>query len=269
MEYPDAQEACWTQGGYLAELTSKEKNDYVKNLVSKELSGSDATKAYIGLWYEQGIDEPVWYWDESYKNVDFTDWANPNWRVNSKYKYVCGALSKDYDWAWVQEYCFNIQGLSYVCERKPVDMKCFQGSCYQLLRESLSISNSQDECKAIGGYVVEIDSAAETAFVADYLDDEYIPYSRNRGYSTRNVWLGATDASSEGAFYWMSTNKKINFSDWQVSEPNNHGVGDVEENCVVLESEKDFAWNDVSCDGNHAVMCEIPFSALSGITLTG
>lgn len=68
-----------------------------------------------------------------------------------------------------------------------------------------------------------------------------------------HVWLGATDAASEGTFVWSATGEPLTYSNWYQGEPNDYG-GD--EDCVLAFVGQG-SWNDVPCNaGVQAVVCE-------------
>ncbi|GFR89320.1 C-type lectin domain family 18 member A [Elysia marginata] len=129
-----------------------------------------------------------------------------------------------------------------------------------MLFDSFGVSDGKDKCKEEGGQLLEINSQAENDFVTNYLRSisklSSIPLSRFGPFRTRSIWLGATDESSEGDFRLMSTNQQLGFHSWMDGEPNNSSFNGGAENCVVLESTKDYTWNDVTCDFDHAVVCE-------------
>ena len=50
-------------------------------------------------------------------------------------------------------------------------------------------------------------------------------------WTSRYIWLGANDMSTEGRFVWVGTGGLVEdgFSDWQAGQPDN---GDGEQHCV-------------------------------------
>merc|ERR1712126_442892 len=67
MNMGQAQEYCWEQGGYLAEITSKDEED----LLDSFLVG--------GLHYWIGLTdifvEGVWRWEQSHQEAEYTNWV--------------------------------------------------------------------------------------------------------------------------------------------------------------------------------------------------
>jgi hypothetical protein len=92
----------------------------------------------------------------------------------------------------------------------------FGDSTYRLGTAGLSWEEAQAEAQALGGKLVEINSAAENAFIQQTFG--------NRG----NIWLGITDKAVEGAFVDGSGNA-ISYANWNPGEPNNLGNEDYAE----------------------------------------
>ena len=68
------------------------------------------------------------------------------------------------------------------------------------------------------------------------------------------LWIGATDAASEGNFVWMS-GAEFSYTNWKAPEPNN---GSGNEHCVVLRGYGAAMgqWIDVNCNGWNAwILC--------------
>merc|ERR1712215_338747 len=69
----EAQEYCWTQGGYLAEITSAAENELLRvGLLDMN------TDFWIGL--EDFAHEGTWRWAESHQKASWTNWntGEPN-----------------------------------------------------------------------------------------------------------------------------------------------------------------------------------------------
>lgn len=65
------------------------------------------------------------------------------------------------------------------------------------------------------------------------------------------VFLGATDRMTESLFV-DTAGKTLHFFNWAQNEPNSYG-GD--EDCVIIRSGGD--WNDVPCDHQYNIVCEL------------
>jgi hypothetical protein len=68
------------------------------------------------------------------------------------------------------------------------------------------------------------------------------------------MWLGSTDADEEGTFFWVSSGKSLNFTNWREGEPNNNRRN---EDCVEMAFDTG-RWNDVGCNWQiFSTMCEL------------
>ncbi|KAG9330471.1 hypothetical protein JZ751_024268 [Albula glossodonta] len=68
---------------------------------------------------------------------------------------------------------------------------------------------------------------------------------------SESAWLSANDRTTEGTFVDLQ-GQPIKFSSWKASEPNNYKG--VEDCAIVLPNG---TWNDVKCDSNVIIVCEI------------
>ena len=263
MDFYDAEDACEYNDGYLAEISSEGENNFVKELLGEDASDEE-TSAWIGV--KQNF-RGAWVYRNSRDKVSYTDWATPSRRqawLTSK----CAILGKDQNWAWKEKDCGEeISSRTFVCERDPQEVECFEGSCYELLsRQSYDIEDAREMCEDRGGYVVEIGTQEEQNFVKNFLSKADVPKSAFSG--NKNVWLGASDEDTEGDFYWKNGGSAVGkFPGWAGGEPNNAGPQDREEDCTALDGNNDWKWNDIMCAGvdDNAVLCERPeVSPISG-----
>ena len=70
-----------------------------------------------------------------------------------------------------------------------------------------------------------------------------------------SIWLGATDAATQGTFRWTATNAVMTYTDWHPGQPSDL-VGD--EDCVQL-SIAARKWNDILCEATCNSVCEIEY----------
>ena len=118
------------------------------------------------------------------------------------------------------------------------------------------------------GYLASITSADENSFVANKLEGA-------GGNPAKNVWIGANDITTEGAWVWSGgpengvqfwsgaeTGSAVEsrYSNWATGEPNNYANGapyDTGENCAVINKLNIGApisqlvpglWNDLPCN---------------------
>ena len=69
---------------------------------------------------------------------------------------------------------------------------------------------------------------------------------------TQQVWIGATDAASEGNWQWTG-GASFDFDNWRSGEPNN---GSGSEDCAVIEGDRGGTWDDRGCFASGAFLCE-------------
>ncbi|GFR85115.1 mannose receptor, C type 1-like 1 [Elysia marginata] len=259
-DFEYARRECIELDGYLAEVTTQEENDFVKDLVSRT-AADDVSGAYMGLQMLSW--KGVWELRSSGTPAPYYDFATPSKRQTSS-EYSCAVFDRASDWSWVTQGCDIQQGMRFVCERCPMQRECFQGSCYDLRCLSEAHRYIEDTCGNAGGQVLEINSGEENDFIKGFLRKATLPLSTylNPG----NVWLGATDQDTEGDLRWMSDNSEVTFTDWADGEPNNFGVNrGRNSDCVVLDSKNDWKWNDEDCLHKSYVMCEMEdVSAITG-----
>lgn len=127
-----------------------------------------------------------------------------------------------------------------------------------LCAHELSYDAAAHECRLRGGYLVEVDSAAENVLIA-----------AAAGQTVRtNVWLGGRRSE---AFVWAWENSQTVFwrgdsngtpeedvfVAWEPGEPNNTStVSDEPEKCLVLTL-GDIDWNDRACSLELPFACEL------------
>ncbi|MEM7395358.1 MAG: C-type lectin domain-containing protein, partial [Verrucomicrobiota bacterium] len=93
----------------------------------------------------------------------------------------------------------------------------------------ISWDKAKSLAESMGGYLVCINSQEENEFVA-------------RLFGKRTVFIGGTDAETEGEWTWLS-GEPVTFAQWQGGEPNNKG----EEDVMVMNGRGE--WLDVPVSG--------------------
>ena len=69
------------------------------------------------------------------------------------------------------------------------------------------------------------------------------------------LYIGGTDAATEGTFRSTVTGTPLTYTRWEVNEPNNWG-GD--QHCIVMSAVVSGSWRDEQCQARFASICEIP-----------
>lgn len=82
-----------------------------------------------------------------------------------------------------------------------------------------------------------------------------IEYQKNP--TNVNYWTSGTDQGSEGEFYWSTTGHNFSYTSWAVKQPNNeyNRMAGEYENCVALQAESEFRWDDRPCNEVNYFIC--------------
>ena len=105
-----------------------------------------------------------------------------------------------------------------------------------------SFEDANNFCTGGGGILYEPRNTTIYTNVLNYASSEGIV----------NFWLGIHDKANEGVFVYESDGTNIQWSDWNVHEPNNWN-GVTGEHCVeMLWNGK---WNDIACDAKKSFIC--------------
>ena len=89
----------------------------------------------------------------------------------------------------------------------------FNGHTYQVVTTGLSFTDAKAAAEAVGGYLVIINSQAENDFVYGLLSNAGITTTAADGGGAKYVWIGASDATTEGAWQWVD-GTALSFSNW-------------------------------------------------------
>lgn len=112
-------------------------------------------------------------------------------------------------------------------------------SLYFINPQYMTGPDAQTYAQTFGANLISIQSAAENTNLVTAL--------ANQGYSSEVIWIGFSDALSEGNFVWYD-GAPINYTNWNVGEPNNAGGN---ENCTQIYP--DGTWNDLNCSGYNSL----------------
>ncbi len=114
----------------------------------------------------------------------------------------------------------------------------FNGKWYCIYPDQITWIEARKKCKALGG---------ELASVTDETTHNFI---KNLAPNVQ-LWLGATDEKSEGAWKWEN-GFPMQFSAWIKGEPS----GGTQENCIYVV---DSGWKDANNGELHGFICEWSF----------
>uniref|UniRef100_A0A8C4RJ34 C-type lectin domain-containing protein n=1 Tax=Erpetoichthys calabaricus TaxID=27687 RepID=A0A8C4RJ34_ERPCA len=139
-------------------------------------------------------------------------------------------------------------GINYTC---PQLWRPFQSKCYFFSTVEMNWTLSQDNCTAMGGHLVIIESEDEQEF----LQQE----ANNTQY-----WIGLTDSETEGKWLWVDKSPLHDPKFWGerngIKEPDNYNNTDPNgEDCARLNTDKGLkGWFDVSC-GRNSKWASVPW----------
>ena len=117
--------------------------------------------------------------------------------------------------------------------------EAFDGHHYLYVSGSFTWSEAREFSQLIGGYLANVTSAGENAFISTLV-------------GSQSVFLGGSDAASEGTWRWADgpeagsifwdNGTPVAYENWADGEPNSFGPED------ALEMRPDGEWNDVRTD---------------------
>ena len=109
---------------------------------------------------------------------------------------------------------------------------------YTLFHGRVAWAGAEAACQAVGLQLASVQSAAQNALLL----------TAASGYK---VWMGGTDAASEGTWVWSPSNTLLSYINWAIDEPNNANGG---EDC--LEFHWNGKWNDGNCATESRFVCQ-------------
>ena len=108
------------------------------------------------------------------------------------------------------------------------------------MNEELSWHDASAACLAKGLQLASVQSAAE--------NDLLVTASAGN-----EVWIGGTDAFSEGTWVWSPSNTPLSYTNWHSGNPDNR---DGHQDCLMLNYGNPGEWDDRICTGERKYVCE-------------
>jgi gliding motility-associated-like protein len=112
-------------------------------------------------------------------------------------------------------------------------------SLYFINPQFMTGPQAQAYAQTFGANLISVQSAAENADLVQAL--------ANQGYSSEVIWIGYSDAITEGSYVWYD-GSPLSYSNWAPGEPND--AGGVED-CTQIYP--DGSWNDLNCSGYNSL----------------
>ncbi|XP_063424279.1 perlucin-like protein [Mytilus trossulus] len=140
--------------------------------------------------------------------------------------------------------------LGLVC---PPDWEHHDNSCYYFSNDTLPWDGAQDYCQEFGGYLAELTTTDENNYIEHMSKHYYHPNSTAQGDYIYGYWTGGVKNRTDGYWYWNGSGQKITLFNWAKPEPNDLAG---KENCIHINSNEGFKWNDYVCAQNEYFICE-------------
>ncbi|MBI3519122.1 MAG: gliding motility-associated C-terminal domain-containing protein [Bacteroidetes bacterium] len=112
-------------------------------------------------------------------------------------------------------------------------------SLYFINPQYMTGPQAQAYAQTFGANLISVQSASENTDLVQALS--------NQGFSSNVIWIGFSDAITEGSFVWYD-GSPISYTNWAAGEPNNAGGN---ENCTQIYT--DGSWNDLNCSGYNSM----------------
>uniref|UniRef100_A0A667XPX9 Mannose receptor, C type 1b n=1 Tax=Myripristis murdjan TaxID=586833 RepID=A0A667XPX9_9TELE len=242
--FDEAKDTCKSSDSYLVDVSTAVDNAYLISLV-----GLRPEKYFwLGLSNQKNIDEFVW---ANTKPVAFTHWNSEMpghqqgcvamttgvfaglWDVlpcTNKEKYICKYLAEG---AVVTPVPPTLTPPRCPDGWSPVGSRSF---CAKVQPQK-TWYEARDYCRAIGGDLLSIHSAAEL---------------RVGG----RAWIGLSEPDPVTGYVW-SDGSPVNFLHWMSGEPNNKNNVESCAEYRLYNWDEDGSWNDVHCESFNDWLCQI------------
>ena len=84
---------------------------------------------------------------------------------------------------------------------------------YTLMTDALPWAGADNACQAAGKQLATVRSAAQSALLLT-------------AAAGNSVWIGGTDAASEGTWVWSPSNTPLSYTNWYSGQPDDHNGGE-------------------------------------------
>ena len=108
------------------------------------------------------------------------------------------------------------------------------------MSDAFSWDNANAACLAVGLQLASVHSAAQNALLVT-------------AAAGNTVWIGGTDAASEGTWLWSPSNTPLSYTNWDSGQPGNQG-----EDCTQAYSANNGVWHDYPCAWKEKYVCQQP-----------
>lgn len=123
--------------------------------------------------------------------------------------------------------------------------------CYYFCNIRASWAQATQYCEIFGGTLAVIDSETEQLYIESYMNNTW-----NNHNQTKNIWIGGTDLLVENEWNWVKPLKPIEYTRWAPGEPNHQWRGQSED-CLSINADTHFRWNDQACENESNFICQV------------
>jgi len=106
---------------------------------------------------------------------------------------------------------------------------------------NLTWVSAQGECDGVGGYLAEPATELEQEFL--YSSITIIEGTGQRS----NWWIGLSDISHEGNWYWQYKETALDFTSWKIGRPNTES-SNLDDCALMYSNDESYDWLDVNCE---------------------
>ena len=219
-------------------------NSYYSGKCLDVAGGSSANHTNVGIYDSNGSAAQRWYICANGNGYSLVPKCAPGSAIDLD-SGVTGAGSNLQIYSFVsggayQLFSFRVVPSAYYTET-------FDNKTYELFNLDLPWKEAYLFCEQRGGHLVTVNSQAEQAFL--------LAFAQRYSQSDR-VWLGATDAYSEGKWGWV-TGDGLLYQNWASGEPND----DLNNEDYMMMYRNSGQWNDVGdiyriTDYSYSFICE-------------
>jgi hypothetical protein len=118
------------------------------------------------------------------------------------------------------------------------------------MNDALSWADASAACQAAGLQLATVQSAAQ--------NEQLVTAAAGN-----KVWIGGTDAASEGTWVWSPSSTPLSYTNWEFGQPDDFLFG---EDCLQLHGSK---WNDALCKKEKKYVCQTACPVPPPVASTG
>jgi len=257
--WSEAREDCKRRGGYLVTITSKEEQEFINDLLSKQGKKNN-------YWLGGYSEKKIWQWvtgeDFTYKNWAPKEPNNAYGRENKLELWKVPPNQSQWGDNANSGNSFNtnpVNYIGYICEwddtgttgdvtavsaAQTTAVFAGNGHKYEIIDTKKTWSEAREDCEKRGGYLATITSNEENEFIKDLflkLGKKYPEY-----------WLGGYREGNKANENWKwVTGEDFSYTNWNKGQPDNYQK---KENKLHLFGS--FKWNDAGDNWKIGYICE-------------